>query len=76
MLPLIWWKLRHLNAQQCTSLVIALQADASDYGAGVYLSQTIDGKQDPVAFFSEFLYVTQPRLSVIKKEACALLRDY
>ena len=31
---------------------ISLQTDASDYGVGGYLLQTVDGKEYPVAFVS------------------------
>ena len=51
---------------------ISLQTDASDYGVGGYLFQTVDGKETPVAFVSKSLSKTQLRWSVIQKEAYAI----
>ena len=51
---------------------ISLQTDASDYGVGGYLFQTVDGKETPVAFVSKSLSKTQLRWSVIQKEAYAV----
>ena len=51
---------------------INLQTDASDYGVGGYLFQTVDGKEIPVAFVSKSLSKTQLRWSVIQKEAYAI----
>ena len=51
---------------------IGLQTDASDYGVGGYLFQTVDGKENPVAFVSKSLSKTQLRWSVIQKEAYAI----
>ena len=48
---------------------IVLETDASDYGVGGYLYQTIDGKQQLVALVSKALSETQLRWSVIQKEA-------
>ena len=48
---------------------ITLHTDASDYGVGVYLFQTVDGKDQPVAFVSKSLNKSQLRWSVIQKEA-------
>ena len=51
---------------------ITLHTDASDYGIGGYLFQTIDNKEVPVAFVSKSLSLTQLRWSVIQKEAYAI----
>ena len=51
---------------------ITLHTDASDYGVGGYLFQTIDNKEVPVAFVSKSLSLTQLRWSVIQKEAYAI----
>ena len=48
---------------------ITLHTDASDYGVGGYLFQTVDGKEQPVAFVSKSLSSAQLRWSVIQKEA-------
>ena len=48
---------------------ITLHTDASDYGVGGYLFQTIDGIDQPVAFVSKSLNKAQLRWSVIQKEA-------
>ena len=48
---------------------ITLHTDASDYGVGGYLFQTVDGKDQPVAFVSKSLNKSQLRWSVIQKEA-------
>ena len=48
---------------------ITLHSDASDYGVGGYLFQTVDGIDQPVAFFSRSLNKSQLRGSVIQKEA-------
>ena len=51
---------------------IALQTDASDYGVGGYLFQTIDGKEIHVAFVSKSLTKTQLRWCTIQREAYAI----
>lgn len=51
---------------------IGLQTDASDYGVGGYLFQTVDGKENPVAFVSKSLSKTQLRWARIQKEAYAI----
>ena len=51
---------------------ITLHTDASDYGIGGYLFQTVDGKDYPVAFVSKSLSAAQLRWSVIQKEAYAI----
>ena len=48
---------------------ITLHTDASDYGVGGYLFQTVDGIDQPVAFVSRSLNKSQLRWSVIQKEA-------
>ena len=48
---------------------ITLHTDASDYGVGGYLFQTVDGIDQPVAFASKSLNKFQLRWSVIQKEA-------
>ena len=51
---------------------ITLHTDASNYGVGGYLFQTIDAKKNPVAFVSKSLSVTQLRWNVIQREAFAI----
>ena len=48
---------------------ITLRSDASDYGVGGCLFQTVDGIDQPVAFVSKSLNKSQLRWSVIQKEA-------
>ena len=48
---------------------IKLHTDASDYGVGGYLFQTVDGIDQPVAFVSKSLNKSQLRWLVIQKEA-------
>ena len=54
------------------SAPITLHTDASDYGIGGYLFQTIDGKDYPVAFISKSLSKSQIRWSTIQKETYAI----
>ena len=65
-----------LAVSKCTTMhfmsdtaPITLHTDASDYGVGGYLSQTVDGIDQPVAFVSKSLNKSQLRWSVIQKEA-------
>ena len=48
---------------------IILHTDASDYGVGGYLFQTVDGVNQPIAFVSKSLTSAQLQWSVIQKEA-------
>ena len=48
---------------------ITLYNDISDYGVGDYLFQTLDGKDQPVAFVSRSLHKSRLRWAVIQKEA-------
>ena len=48
---------------------MTLHTDASDYGVGGYLFQTIDGVNQPIAFVSKSLTSAQLQWSVIQKEA-------
>ena len=48
---------------------ITFHTDASDYGAGGYLFQTVDSIDQPVAFVSKSLNKSQLRWSVIQNEA-------
>ena len=52
---------------------ITLHTDASDYGVGGYLFQTVDGKDQPVVSVSKSLNKSQLRWSVIQKESAILL---
>ena len=52
---------------------ITLQTDASDYGIGAYLFQTIDGIDYPVAFMSRALTDAESRWSTIEKECYAII---
>jgi RNase H-like domain found in reverse transcriptase/Reverse transcriptase (RNA-dependent DNA polymerase)/Integrase core domain/Integrase zinc binding domain/Chromo (CHRromatin Organisation MOdifier) domain len=51
---------------------ITLMTDASDYGIGGHLFQTIKGAERTIAFVSKSLTETQLRWSVIQKEAYAI----
>ena len=51
---------------------IVLMTDASDYGIGGYLHQTVDNVQQLVALVSKALTVTQLKWTVIQKEAYAI----
>ena len=48
---------------------ITLHTDASDYGVGEYLFQTVDGVNQSIAFVSKSFTSAQLRWSVIQKEA-------
>ena len=52
-----------------TTAPITLHTDASDYGVGGCLFQTVDGNVQPVAFVSKSLNKFQLCWSVIQKEA-------
>ena len=54
---------------------ITLHTDASDYGVGGYLSQTVDGIDQPVAFVSKSLNKSQLRWSVIQKDAYGIFHS-
>ena len=54
---------------------ITLHSDASDYGVGGYLFQTVDGIDQPVAFVSESLNKSQLRWSVIQKETYGIFHS-
>lgn len=56
-----------------TDAPITLQTDASDYGIGAYLFQTIDGVDYPVAFMSEALTDAEARWTTIEKECYAIV---
>ena len=65
-----------LQVSKCTIMYFmsdtaptALHTDASDYGVGGYLFQTVDGVNKPIAFVSKSLTSAQLRWSVIQKEA-------
>ena len=73
------FELVKLETSKCTTMhflddhaSIGLQTDASDYGVGGYLFQTVDGKENPVAFVSKSLSKTQLRWATIQKEAYAI----
>ena len=51
---------------------IILRTDASDFGIGGILFQTIEGVENPIAFVSKSLTDVQLRWSVIQKEAYAV----
>ena len=54
---------------------ITLHTDASDYGVGGYLFQTVDGIDQPVAFVSKSLNKSQLRWLVIQKEAYGIFHS-
>ena len=54
---------------------ITLHTDASDYGVGGYLFQTVDGIDQPVAFVSKSLNKSQLRWSVIQKKAYGIFHS-
>ena len=56
----------------CDTAPITLCTDASDYGIGGYLFQTVDGIDQPVAFVSKSRTKSQLRWSVIQKEASGI----
>ena len=64
-----------LAISKCTTMhfmsdtPITLHTDASDYGVGGYLFQTVDDIDQPVAFVSKSLNKSQLRWLVIQKEA-------
>ena len=65
-----------LQVSRCSTMhfmsdtaLITLCTDASDYGVGGYLFQTVDGVDQPVAFVSKSFSKSQLRWSVIQKEA-------
>jgi phospholipid-translocating ATPase len=43
--------------------------DASEYGVGAYISQIVDGQEQPVAFMSKALSATEQRWTTIEQEA-------
>jgi hypothetical protein len=49
-----------------------LDTDASDYGIGAYLYQTIEGEKKPIAFLSKTMSKVQQRWSTIEKECYAI----
>ena len=51
---------------------IILMTDASDYGVGSYILQVIDGKENPIIFFSKTLHGAELNWSTIEKEAYAI----
>ena len=51
---------------------ITLCTDASDFGAGGYLYQTVDGVEKPIAFLSKAFVGTQLKWATIQKEAFAI----
>ena len=55
---------------------ITLHTDASDYGVGGYLFQTVDCIDQPVAFVSKSLNKSQLRWSVIQMEAYGIFHSY
>ena len=58
---------------------IFLYTDASDYGIGAYLFQVVDGKEQPIAFYSKSLTGSQLNWLTIEKECYAIfvaLREF
>ena len=53
-----------------------LATDASDYGVGAVLFQTVDNENFPVAFFSKKLNPAQCRYATIEKETLSLVLAY
>lgn len=51
---------------------IVVMTDASDYGIGAYIYQTIDGQERPIIFMSKALHGAQLAWSVVEKEAYAI----
>jgi len=52
---------------------ITLQTDASDYGVGGYLFQTVDGQQQPIVFLSKAFTKQQMHWDPFEKEAYAII---
>ena len=65
-----------LYAWYQTKQPITLHTDASDYGVGGYLFQTVDCIDQPVAFVSKSLNKSQLRWSVIQMEAYGIFHSY
>ena len=70
------WTLIKAMIEKCPTLAflnnhdpVTLATDASDYGIGGFLSQTINGVKHPIAFVSKSLTATQLKWSVLQKEA-------
>ena len=56
-----------------TQAPIYLHTDASKYGIGAYLFQTVDGKEQPISYMSKALSKTELRWSTTDKEAYAIV---
>ena len=54
---------------------ITLHTDASDYGVGGYLFQTVDDVNQPIAFVSKSLTSAQLRWSVLIVKGRSLNKD-
>jgi len=52
---------------------VYLHTDASDYGIGAYLFQTVDEKEIPIAFMSKSLTTDEIKWSTIEKECYAIV---
>ena len=55
------------------SAPVTLQTDASDYGIGGYLFQTVEGIERPIVFISKAFSRPQLRWSPFEKEAYAII---
>ncbi|KAJ2937257.1 hypothetical protein O0L34_g19474 [Tuta absoluta] len=50
-----------------------VHTDASDYGVGAMLTQTIDGVEHPIAYMSKALSAQEKNYSITEREALAVL---
>ena len=51
---------------------VVVCTDASEYGVGAYISQIVDGQEQPIAFMSKSLTATEQRWTTIEQECYAI----
>ena len=57
----------------CPHQVCILDTDASDIAIGAVLSQTVEGTERPIAFFSRILNETQRNYCTTRRELLAVI---